>query len=46
MTDFAKELSDMMTSYDTARMNWINTNGTENGFDEYVLAEMKSRIEA
>jgi len=43
MSDFARELSGMMASYDTARAKWIDTNGTADGFDEYVLAEILSR---
>jgi len=43
MSDFAKELSDLMTSYDTAIAKWIDDNGTDDGFNEYLLARTIAR---
>ena len=43
MTTFAKELSDMMASFDSARAKWIEKFGSDEGFNEWLINETKAR---
>jgi len=50
MTQFAKDVSELMSHFDNAKRKWIELNGTEEGFEEFfidkVLEEGRKRRDA
>ena len=40
MSEFAKDLKDFMERFDTARAAWIRENGTDEGFNAWVVEKM------
>jgi len=40
MTEFAKDISELMSRFDNARKKWIDFYGTEDGFEEFLILEI------
>ena len=40
MSDFAKDLVEMMNAYDSGRVKWIDAKGSAAGYDDWFAAQL------